>query len=392
MNQIFKDKIPVRILSSDLLVADIITDIEGNEELQKLLSECNLKPGGKKPITFEQFQKFSQAIEGHSVKIVPGGSAANTLVTMSKLLPGQVAVDFLGVVGNSVYSRMIRSSLEDAGIRLSSGNLDKEAPSPQAAVSFVITYPDGERTIVTYPGNAKEFFTPDNIPEDMVKNSDVIFALGSIWQKFDKGATEKKEIFADRLLTLRWKHHKQLWLSLPTGAEFGEESAGRFRYLIPSANVVLSNIEELERIFKLPSGSQEQALKSLQGLLQETVLPKHGFDEQPVAFITLGKEGAAIVKAGHIEYIQPAKVDPKAIKNTLGAGDTAFAGFLAGHLKGLDNTASAKMAMELAGAKICEEHGPRLKNPQATLQRVLPHLADQMYRGDDSVGLQLSNV
>lgn len=382
-----------RILSSDILIADVITPLEGNKKLEELVRKYDLKPGGKTALTKEQFDEFSRAVRGHPIHIEPGGSSANTLTTLGKLFRDEVDISFLGVVGADMYSNMIKESLDEAGIKLHPKTLPSD-PAPESAVSYVIVFPDGQRTIATYPGNAKSILKPDYITPDMVSNSDALFVQGSLWQKMQDTPPvmggyqdESKLGFADKLLNQRWKLGKDLWLALPTHAKFGEEKAGHFQWLIESSNLVLGNDEELSRVYHT-NGNADAALHALQDTFKKEMLvkkrnhPEHG--EIPwtgktsqVAFITRGKEGAAIVTKDDIEYVPAGAIDPKEIKNTLGAGDTSFAGFAAGYLKGLPHKTSAHIAMTLATEKL-KVNGPRLADPAQSLHDASPRLASEV--------------
>lgn len=359
-----------RILSSDLLIADVITPLAGNAALAALADKYRLQPGGKIALTREQFDEFSAAIEGFPITITPGGSSANVLTTLSRLLGGDIEAQFLGIIGKSAYSSMIRQSLDKAHVNLLPETLPP-GPSPETAVSYIITYPDGQRTIATYPGNARNILKPHLVTEDMVRNSDVLLVQGSLWQKLNHA-------FADTLLDLRWQHNKELWLTLPTHANFGEEKAGLFPWLIQSANVMLGNEEELSRMYHTDT---DNALRCVQAEFRKNVLDKERKRQrrEQVAFITRGEKGTAIVTRDDIRYLPIPPDMPKNVINTVGAGDTAFSGFVAGHLKGLPFEAAAQVGMALAGEKL-KVNGARLPDPQAALQAAAPHLMNMLQR------------
>ncbi len=363
-----------RILTSDLLIADIIASLETeeggvkhtNEALKALVEKYDLKPGSKIAIDEAQFDEFSHAIEGQAVSIQPGGSSFNTITTLNKLLGKTLEAQFIGAAAEGMYSRIIKRALDSAGISLVPESFE-EGQRPQAAVSFVILFPNGERTIATYPGNAKDVLKPEMITDDMVENTDILLVQGSLWRKFDWD-------FADKLLELRWKHNKELWMTLPTNATFGENNAEHFQWALTSADVILSNDDELARIYKT---DKETALRRMQQELEHhKVLEWEGKPQRrkPVAFVTRGKEPAAIITAHEpIKYV-PTVIKQEEIVNTLGAGDTSFAGFLAGHISGLELEQSAHLAMVLAGEKL-KVNGPRIDDPRAALEKASPDLA-----------------
>ncbi len=367
-----------RILTSDILISDLNTPLSGNPQLKSLVEKYNLTPGGKLALTDEQFAEFSKAVQGHPITMFPGGSSANTVVTLSKLLgKDKVDVQFVGVVGDGVYSKIIKSSLDEVGIKLLPDKDDYKGFSPQTAVSYIIHLPDGENTTVTHLGNAKSILKPDIITDEMVKNTDVLLVQGSLWQKMDWN-------FADRLLDMRWKNNKELWLALPTNAKFGNDNAKHFQYLITSSNVVLGNDKELARIYQT---TPDEALKHLQQAFKEhKVLEREGRNRnrKPVGFITRSEKGAAIVTEDGIEYIPPhAKIDK--IESLSGAGDTSFAGFAAGYIQGLPDKTSAQIAMALASEKL-RHNGPRLDNPRESLRKASPHLATEVLGAGKSSG------
>ena len=357
------------ILASDILIADVITNVQGNAKLEELTKKYKLAPGGKTALTLEQFNEFAQAVEGHPITIMPGGSAANTLTTMSKLLGDKVDSQFIGITGKGMYSNMIKNSLTEAKVKLIPEKIPQGAPAPEAALSYVLVFPGGERSIVTYPGNARDILKPQMVTDDLVKKTDVVLVQGSLWQKLDWE-------FADKLLKERWNHDKELWLTLPTQAKFGEEKADHFKWLINSADVVLSNEEELTRIYK--THAADAAVKELQHALkrQSEIKKEQGKSQrrEPVGFITCGSKGAIVVTANEIVPVDNFPVRKEDKVNTLGAGDTAFAGFAAGHLLDLPYTTCAQMGMALAAEKI-KFNGARLPDPKAALKKASPYLS-----------------
>lgn len=338
----------IRILSSDILIADVITKTQGNPRLMALVEKYQLKMGGKVAIDRAAYEAFKHALQGHETIVLPGGSSANTLTTLSKLLPDAVDIYFLGVLGSDAAATMIRTSLEETRITLlpeqCAGN-----EAPQAATSFVMVFLDGQRTIATYPGNARALLLPEMITDALVQRVDAALIQGSLWMKM--GAA-----YADRLLGLCQRFGKKIWLALPTYSMSSGAHADTFRTVIAAADMVLGNEEELSRIYHCTA---PEALAQLQATLNGKV-----------GFITHGAEGASLVTEAGIEAIAPLSVSPHAIVNTLGAGDTAFAGFLAGHICGKTPRQSAEIAMALASAKLAI-NGARLPDPTQALKTIL---------------------
>jgi sugar/nucleoside kinase (ribokinase family) len=248
--------------------------------------------------------------------------------------------------------------LREAGITLLP-EMPAKGVTAKTAISFVILFPDGQRAIATYPGNAREILKPELISETMIQQADALLVQGSLWQKLDWK-------FTDRLLDLCSKHGSELWLAMPTHARFGRDKGDHFLQAVCGASVVLGNEEELARIYQT---TPQEALGRLQAALDRK--------EKPVGFITRGDKGAYVVTAEGVDAVDSASIRKEAIVNTLGAGDISFAGFVAGYLKKLPHLVSAQIAMALAGEKL-KINGPRLPDPRATLQRARPDLAKQI--------------
>lgn len=337
-----------RILSSDLLIADVITSYAGNDMLQALVKKYGMQPGGKIALDKAQFEAFSAALIGFPVTIVPGGSSANMLVTLRKLLGGAVSVDFIGVAGEGLSSLMIRASLDEVHIRLHPEHLPATI-NPKTAMSYVVVLPDGQRTIATYPGNAGEILTPDMVTRELVAKCDVVHVLGSLWAKISPA-------FADTLVDSCFTQKKKLWLSLPT---HGVNYMGKpdITALIHRADLLLGNEEELSRTFG------NDALQTLQYIFAVNNKNQRGF-------ITRGSKGAAVISAQEILPVAPGVVAANDIKNTLGAGDTAFAGFVAGYIQSLPDRLSGEIAATLAAAKL-KVNAARLADPKSALPKIL---------------------
>ncbi len=104
-----------------------------------------------------------------------------------------------------------------------------------------------------------------------------------------------------------------------------------------------------------------------------------------IAFVTLGREGAAVIHDGVIEKVPAAPFDDKNIVNTLGAGDASYAGFLAAYQMRKEHAEithkdCATMGMWMAREKL-QYSGARVVNPYAAVVTALR--AAQGKEGED---------
>ncbi len=354
-----------RILTSDVLIADVIAPVEGNAALQALVDTYQLKPGGKISLDEAQAQAFAEAFSGVAYEVVPGGSSANMLTTLSKLMPQKVDVRFVGIAGEGAHSAIIRESMAEAHIALLPDHLPQSMEA-KAATSYVLVFADGQCTIATRAGNARELLKPAVFAEHVVKNADVLLAQGSLWHKFH-------EEFADRLYALCLKHGRQFWLTLPTQAKPTASECQKIIHMLPDATLVLGNEAELIRLFHAPLN---EAVQKLQHLLQMEGRPPIGPSRHDkTAFITMGERGCVLITKDKIEQVAAPKIAAGDIVNTIGAGDTSYAGFAAGYIKGLPVREAAQLGMALAGEKL-RINAARLPDPYGTLRQKIPPLAD----------------
>jgi sugar/nucleoside kinase (ribokinase family) len=377
-----------KILTCGPLLADFVveTGVPGSEKLDAIVEELGFAPGSKNSIDRATSKELAKNVRGRKVTITPGGSSFNATLTLKSMLGDQVDVNFLGMLGHGPLADMIQGAFEDAGVKLVPPHFNSNPP-PETGISYALTPPDGSRAYAVYNGNAREVFNPSAIPdlEKLVKDSDVVMLSGSAWERVSPE-------LADEMMRLRWEHNKELVLSLPVGRMFSEQEAHKFRWRIPSANVVLANEEELARTYGIDD--PKQALELLKNDFEKSQLSREKVDGKwngntgQVGFITFGKEGAYLVvrdrenevdgqKKYTIKKVEP-EMDPPGKLYKGGAGDTSFAGFLLGHFNGLDPELSAQIAMKLASAKLTHPE-PRLPNPQDTFRELMPKVADKVF-------------
>lgn len=392
----------MHFLSADLLITDRMVELNAlpeaeRAEIQVLMDEGGIIGNDKTAIGVELSGRIAAALQGVEIPSNGGGSAANTLITLLRMNKNYSA-DFFGVAGNEAASDINRHDLADAWINLFPAEPVTVQPDnpPTGATSYVFVYPDGSRSAAVCRGNIKDYVTPEMITDELVSKADVILAPGSLRYKLG-------EEFMDRLLKLRWDHGKPLILTLPTQSQLAAEESDKFRFYIPSANVVLSNEKELARVYEtLPENADgsikdekyiteeewavagHKALKELHKMMKENshILAEKAKETgnpalaKQVAFITLGKAGAAVLTPDMDEpLIVPGITVPASeIKNSIGCGDTAFGGFLWAYYEGLSLNACAQVANTLAAEKI-KINAARLPDPLASLETTMPMVA-----------------
>ena len=79
-----------RILSTDLLIADVIAQVSASDALGELAQTLAMKRGNKRSLTDEEAAQLAAAVSGVEVALAPGGSSANMLYCVSQLLGKKV--------------------------------------------------------------------------------------------------------------------------------------------------------------------------------------------------------------------------------------------------------------------------------------------------------------
>lgn len=395
-----------KFLTTDVVIVDKVVRMSESQQITDFVKNKGWIPGGKYEITKAELEQLQGWTENLNVVDFPGGSASNMIRTMSKLSQILVKGIFVGAVNDSPDGQMIQDSFKKAGVELKHA---KNGHEPQPAISMVIKYPNGERCIATYLGNAHSIIKQHHFTDDMFKDTDCILLQGSIAKKLDH------EVIAE-ILKHRWVNKKQLVLALPTSA-FKPDF---FWDVEQSANIVMSNTDELGHIFglgvdlarkKLEKSEHRlnkdpddktrievvrqrqeildknisQALHKLQEQQTEfsdKVLAKHGFNPQ-VAFITDGLNGSYIVTSKspikHIACVPDDKIKG-GIVNKLGSGDNSFAGFVfAKMILNYDDVKAAEFAMVVAAAKL-QFNGPVMDDPWAEIAKIDSRMAEECRR------------
>src|SRR4030088_2189172 len=103
-----------------------------------------------------------------------GGSAANTIVGIANL--GARAA-YVGKVKDDQIGRMYMHDIRAAGVAFETR---PASDGPATGCSYILVTPDGERTMNTYLGAAREL-TPDDIDTAQIAASAIIYLEGYLW-------------------------------------------------------------------------------------------------------------------------------------------------------------------------------------------------------------------
>jgi len=254
------------------------------------------------------------------VKKVPGGSAANTIVALSRL---GVEVGFVGMVGTDEEGELILEEFRKEGVET---QIRMEEGYTGAAIGFVDA--QGERALYIYPG-VNDRLCMDDIDLDFINNARFLHMSSFV---------NKEQLEMQRELAKRAKSK----LSFSSGMLCFKYELEDLIEVIEQSAVVFLSLDELTSLVR-----RENYEKGAEALLNIGA---------QIVCVTLGERGCYVINAAGDSHVIAAY--PTDVVDTTGAGDAFAAGFLYGllHEKGIQE--SGKIGNSVASFCI-REYGAR---------------------------------
>ena len=246
------------------------------------------------------FTQNGKSEQGNSLfEANPGGAPCNVLSIVSKL--GHETA-FIGKVGNDSFGKELKSVLEEVGIDTSYLYMDDEV---HTTLALVHTFADGDRDFSFYrnPG-ADMMLTEEEVPEDLIKNSNVFhFGTLSMTHEGVRAATKKALDIAKKsgcIISFDPNLRPPLWDSLEIARE-------QVLYGLQFCDILKISDNEIQWLT-----GEEDYTDGVNWILERFPIP--------LILVSMGKEGSrAYYKGSMVE------VAPFLQKNTIettGAGDT----------------------------------------------------------------------
>ena len=308
----------MKVLGIGNAIVDVICKVDEN-----FITKNNLTKGTMKLINEAEFKKLLSNLKIEET--IAGGSVANSIVGLSQL--GN-AVSYIGKVNNDALGNKYEKSLKNEKVKYCYQK--KEEPIPTGTCLILIT-PDSERTMCTFLGIAGKISDKD-IDENAVKNSELIFLEGYLW---DEG--EPKAAF-NKAMNISKK--KAMSLSDQFCVERHKKSF--FDLVNNKLDITLANEQEILSLIDAKSFNEVISFGKQLGKL---------------LVITRGEKGSIAIQKNEVVECDSHK-DLKIVDLT-GAGDLFAAGFLHGHINNLSIKESLEKGTEMS-AKIIQKIGARL--------------------------------
>jgi len=312
-------------------IVDVIANV--NDEF---LARHSLHKGTMCLIEEHDALKLKSGI--NAVRVVSGGSAANTIAGLS-VLGNKTA--FIGKIKDDDFGNAFEQELKKLGVLFNTtkaGGVD----APSTATCIVLTTPDAQRTMNTCLGIAGSI-APEDIDENIISQSKMIYIEGYLWDKDSAKSAIRKAIAAAK------KSSAIVALSLSDKFCVDRNRDEFFEIINKDAGLIFANEIEIMSLFE--SDSFEEAVERCKKL--------------PCIFaVTRGEKGSCIISADKIICVDAVSAG---VIDSTGAGDMYAAGFINGWLLGKDLHTCGKMGSVLA-AEIISHYGAR---PQKQLLELL---------------------
>jgi len=308
----------MKVLGIGNAIVDVICKIEDS-----FLTENNLTKSTMKLVDETEFKKLLSNLKIQET--IAGGSVANSIVGLSQL--GN-PVSFIGKINDDELGNKYEKSLTNEKVKYC---YQKKKETIPTGTCLILITPDSERTMCTFLGIAGKVSAND-IDENAVKNSELVFLEGYLWDEgepktaFDKAINLSKKTamtLSDKFCVER---HKKSFLDL----------------LINKLDITFANEQE---ILSLIDAKNFDEVISFAKQLRKLII------------ITRSDKGSIAIQKNEIVECN-SKKDLRIVDLT-GAGDLFAAGFLHGHVNNLSLKESLQKGTEMA-SKIIQKIGARL--------------------------------
>ena len=310
----------MKVLGIGNAIVDVICKVEDS-----FLSKNNLTKSTMKLVDETEFKKILSNLKIEET--IAGGSVANSIVGLSQL--GN-SVSFIGKISDDELGNKYEKSLTNENVKYC---YQKKKETIPTGTCLILITPDSERTMCTFLGIAGKVSDKD-IDENAVKNSELIFLEGYLWDEgkpksaFDKAMSLSKKTamsLSDKFCVDR---HKKSFLDLVNN----------------KLDITFTNEQE---IISLIDAKNFNEVISFAKQLKKLIV------------ITRSNKGSIAIQNN--EVIECYSQKNLKIVDLTGAGDLFAAGFLHGHINNFTVKESLKKGTEMA-SKVIQIFGARLKS------------------------------
>ena len=311
--------INMKILGIGNAIVDVICKVDENFIDQNKLTKGTMK------LIFDK-QEFQSMLSSLKIeKTISGGSVANSIVGLSQL---KNKTGFIGKVSDDEMGSKYEDGLKSEKVEYLYSKKKEDLPT---GTCLILITPDSERTMCTFLGIAGKI-NENDINNDVIKQSEVIFLEGYLW---DEG--EPKNAFEKAI-----KSANKVAMSLSDKFCVDRHKANFLDLVKNKLDITFANEQEMMSLIDAENFNQVIDFgKSLK---------KH-------LVITRGEKGAVSILGNKVTENDVFK--NLEVKDLTGAGDLFAAGYLHGYLNKLDTKQCLDKGREMS-SKVIQQIGARL--------------------------------
>ena len=308
----------MKVLGIGNAIVDVLCKVTDEFLIKNSLTKSTMKL-----IEEDEFQKLISNLKIEET--VSGGSVANSIVGLSQL---NNKVGFIGKISDDNLGKKYEEGLIKENV---SFFYKKKKEEVATGSCLILITPDSERTMCTYLGTAGKIDEND-IDEMEIRNSEIVFLEGYLWDKGDPKKAFDKSIKLSNKTAMSLsdlfcvERHKENFLELVRN----------------KLDIIFANEQEIKSLINTNSFND---VVSFSKKIRKNII------------ITRGSIGAVNIVDDEIIEVNSKK--NLNIKDLTGAGDL----FAAGYLHGLVNKLTPRQCLEMGtelSAKIIQKIGARI--------------------------------